>query len=197
MADEDDTYGQGPNAGAERSGDQQPGAASGQGQAPNQQSGDDGQAGGSQDDRDLTPEERRQLRSESAKYRTRARDLAAERDAALAELSTLKDREKTDQQRMSEELEALRKEKAGWEHARMAAAVAKDKEIPLEWADRLRGTTREELEEDADRLQSMIGSGANGSSRGERYTDFDAGVRGGSPANADMNQLIRRSAGRG
>lgn len=189
MADENDTNGQEPNAGAERSGEQSD-ASSGRGQAPAQQP----DTTGSQDDLAHLPERDReyirQLRSENARRRTSERQLSDE-------LQAIKDRDKTDQQRMSEELEALRKEKAGWEHAKTAAAVARDKGIPLEWADRLRGSTREELEEDADRLQSMIGSSPDGSGRGERYTDFDAGVRGGSPGAADMNQLIRRSAGRG
>lgn len=187
MNDADDTTGQEPNTGAERPADQ-PGA-SGQGQTPNQPP----DTTGSQDDLAHLPERDRdyirQLRSENARRRTSEKQLADE-------LQAIRDRDKTEQQRMTEELDALRSEKAAWEYAKTASAVARDKGIPLEWADRLRGSTREELEEDADRLQSMIG-GANGDGRDERYTDFDAGVRGSSPGVADMNQLIRRSAGRG
>ena len=166
------------------------GQGPGQGQVPNQQP----EAGGqSQDDwlERLDPraqDEIRRLRSESAKWRTGQRELESE-------LQALRDRDKTEAERKDEELEALRTFKAGAERDRMAQAVAREKEIPLEWADRLRGTTREELAEDADRLASMIGNG-HSADRGERYTDFDAGVRGGSAGSPDMNQLIRRSAGR-
>jgi hypothetical protein len=66
--------------------------------------------------------------------------------------------------------------------------VALEKKLPAELIDRLQGSTKEDLEKDADQLLSLVKPG----------TSFDGGPRGDeTPPPADMDAAIRAAAGRG
>jgi hypothetical protein len=70
----------------------------------------------------------------------------------------------------------------------LPAEVAAAKGLPAEWADRLQGESREELEADADRLRRIVGPTRS-------FGNADAG-RGEAPATpVDMNKVLRRMAG--
>jgi hypothetical protein len=70
----------------------------------------------------------------------------------------------------------------------LPAEVAASKGLPAEWAERLQGKDREELEADADRLRRIVAPSRS-------FGDADAG-RGEPPMPpVDMNQLLRRQAG--
>ena len=193
MSEEEDTTGQEPNSGAERPADQQRDAASGQGQAPNQQPDAGSQ---SQDDwlEGLPPQVKdalRQARGEAAKHRVEARE-------ARTRLQEYEDAQKTEAQRTAERLEAAEAKVTRFEHAELVRTVAKEKGVPAEWADLLQGDDRAALEERADQLVQRLAPLIDGNGHAsDRYIDFDAGVRGGSPGSPDMNQMLRRSAGRG
>lgn len=74
----------------------------------------------------------------------------------------------------------------------MKFRVARDKKLPAEWIDRLRGSSKGELEDDADALLAVLKEQEK-----RRTPSYDGGVR--QPANTktDMNSLIRRKAGLG
>jgi hypothetical protein len=68
--------------------------------------------------------------------------------------------------------------------------VARDKKLPAEWIDRLRGSSKEELEEDADSLLEVL----KAQEKRRPTPSYDGGVRK-TPAKTDMNSLIRQAAG--
>lgn len=120
-------------------------------------------------------------------------DLAKERktrQALEARVAELEDATKTEEQKRAEQFEALQKsevEKAAQLTAKdqmlLAYQVAASKGLDLDAAERLRGSTREELEADADKWVSKWGTahrpgfvpGAGGASGGGQ-TDPGSGV---------------------
>lgn len=95
------------------------------------------------------------------------------------------------EERLTKKLTGTEKELETTRHENLRLRVGAAKKLPEEFIDRLRGTTKEEMEEDADRLLALLKPGTpNGSA--------DQGARGGSEAaSGDMNALIRRGAQRG
>jgi hypothetical protein len=69
--------------------------------------------------------------------------------------------------------------------------VAIDKKLPVELVDRLQGSTKEEIETDAENLLKLVKSNGGASGGG---SGFDGGARGDAPA-TDMDTLIRQRAG--
>lgn len=55
-------------------------------------------------------------------------------------------------------LDEITKIKADYEVTQLRLKVAKEKNIPLKWVDRLRGTTKEEIERDASELTELTES---------------------------------------
>lgn len=93
------------------------------------------------------------------------RRLAAERakfagyddlKAKAAELDQLKDANKSETQRLSDQLAGLQRENETLKLTQLRADVAAEKGIPAKFARRLTGTTREELEADADDLLETL-----------------------------------------
>lgn len=126
------------------------------------------------------------LRGEAAGYRTRAQ-------AAEAKVQEFEQESLSEQEKAQKRAEAAEAKAADAERLLARYEVAAEKGIPARLAGRLQGSTREELEQDADALAKDFGiTEGNGSP-----PSFDQGVRGGAPAQGeDMNNLIRRAAGR-
>jgi hypothetical protein len=143
----------------------------------------------------------RSLRSEAAGYRTRAQAAQARVDEFERQGMTDAQRAAEDQRRAVEELATTRRQ--------VAALTAG---LPLDWADRLRGNTPEELQADAMQMRQQLGLQPQqqpGQEPGAANPmglvpsvvpsrpDFGAGAR--PPAagdGEDMNLLIRRAGGR-
>ncbi len=122
---------------------------------------------------------------------------AAERTAKAAQkqldevakrLTAFEDRDKTELQRATEAVAAAEKRAAEAEQKWLRQRVATDKKLPSALADRLRGSTEEEMSADADALLAGLPKPPTPS--------FDGGVRQ-TAKTTDMNTLIRRAAGLG
>ncbi|TXS08240.1 hypothetical protein EAO71_37200 [Streptomyces sp. ms191] len=126
---------------------------------------------------------------------------AAEKSASAAQkklddmsrrLQAFEDRDKTEAQRLAERAQAAEAEAAKASSKLLRYEVASSKKLPPGWAGRLQGSTKEELEADADALLKELGE-----TQQRRSPDYDGGVRKPAPAPTDMNALIRQKAGLG
>lgn len=118
------------------------------------------------------------LRAEAAGYRTRLRDV--------------EDRDLTETQRLAAERDELKTRAASAEERLTRYEAAAARGLPMELADRLRGSTREELEQDADKLKEQFGLAGQAPGK----ADFAQGARGATGGDVDFNSMIRASAGR-
>lgn len=84
--------------------------------------------------------------------RKNARAAARERDALAARLKEFEDRDKSETQRLAERAEAAERRAVEVELRAMRLEVAAEKGLNPSQAKRLLGTTREEIEADADEL---------------------------------------------
>lgn len=129
-----------------------------------------------------------QLRRENAARRTREAELAAQ-------IKEFKDSTKSESEKLEERAAAAESSKAELETEvgslrtqLLRYEIAAAKGLDLKHAHRLAGQSREEMEADADELAQLV----------RPRDDLDGGARGRAPANAggDMNDLLRRAAGR-
>lgn len=120
-----------------------------------------------------------------AAERKRAREADRARKAAEAEVSTYKQRDMTEQQKLEQRASESEKaaETATRELNRLRAAAAAG--LELADADLITGSTPEEMKANAERLAKRFGGGT---------TNFDGGTRATAGRAADMNDLIRRAA---
>lgn len=103
-----------------------------------------------QQDEQLGDGGKKALESERAtrkELERQAKELAEKNSTYEQELSTTQ-----------EQLEELRAAKGSLERQLLVRDVVADKGLPMEFAERLRGDSREELEADADTLAGLIGS---------------------------------------
>lgn len=73
-----------------------------------------------------------------------------------AEYDKLEDAKKTAEQKLTERLQSLESENSTLKLDKLRSDVASAKGLPAKWAKRLTGTTREELEADADDLAETL-----------------------------------------
>jgi membrane protein involved in colicin uptake len=125
---------------------------------------------------------------------------AAEKQAAAAQkkaedlarrLQAIEDRDKTETQKLAEAKTAAEREAATAKQELMRYRVAAAKKLPAALADRLKGSTEDEMTEDADRLLEVFGERQR-----SQVPSYDGGVRQ-TARPASMNDLIRQTAGRG
>jgi len=124
----------------------------------------------------------RRLRQENASHRNEVKDERKRRESL-----------ETDGQQA---LTAAETRASTLEGKLLRFEVAAEKGLPLKFAARLQGSTKEEMEKDAEELKKEFGlDGTNGSTPGAA-SGFDGGVR--RPVNKPkgMNDLIRQAAGR-
>jgi hypothetical protein len=108
--------------------------------------------------------------------------------AKAAKLDELKASQMSDVEKLTGERDTLRGELEPTKAENLRLRVALDKKLPTELIDRLKGSTKEELEADADQLLQLVGSPRGG---------HDGGPRGRSAAPAsDMDAFLRKAAGR-
>lgn len=97
--------------------------------------------------------------------KTLGKRLAAERakyagfddlKAKASKYDELEEAKKTQEQRLSEQMTAIRTENAELKLDKLRTEIAHDKGLPPKWAKRLTGTTREEIEADADDLADTL-----------------------------------------
>ncbi|MFZ9392591.1 MAG: hypothetical protein ACO28P_01425 [Ilumatobacteraceae bacterium] len=96
----------------------------------------------------------KKLRSENAKYRTQAKELA-EKAKAYDEYTAS---QKTEAEKQAEALEAATRERDTLKQEMLRLRVAQEKNLPKSLIDRLRGDTEEEMMADADALLEGISS---------------------------------------
>lgn len=146
------------------------------------QGGADGESGGSGDSGDGD----RGLKSALDAERAASKKATADLKAAEARVKELEDASKSEEQRTQDAQEQLKSEHATLtrnneqkdsliERYRVAAA----KGLDLKAAERLQGSTREEIEQDADDWISMWGTGSGRQQEQERRGDPGQGPRGG------------------
>lgn len=160
--------------------DEKPAQEAGQGQEPKPTAEPEPKASGFDSLPAETQAEIRKLREEAAGNRKRAQE-------AEAKVTEFQDRDKSEQQKAKEKAEKAESEaqKASLRALRYEVAAAKD--LPLKWAARLSGSSKEELEKDADVLAKEL--------KPESRTTADGGVRQTVP-DGGMDAYIRRAAGR-
>lgn len=118
--------------------------------------------------------------------RKAAKDARQRAEAAEAKVKEYDDRDKTEAQKLEDKAAEADKRASGAELKALRYEVAADKELPLKWAARLTGSTKKELEDDADALLKEL--------KPDR-PNFDGGAR--KPAATDsVDDQIRRMAGR-
>lgn len=129
-----------------------------------------------------------QVEADKWKALARKHEQAAKANAGAAKkLADIENASKTEQQRLEERATAAERERDEQAAALLRMRVAVAKQLPADLVDRLRGSTEQELQADADQLLTLM-SGAR--PRG----DIDQGARTQSAAPSDMNDLIRRAA---
>lgn len=109
-----------------------------------------------------------------------------EAESLRLKLKEFEDRDKTDQQKLTERLTAAEAAAAASDLELARFRVAAKAGIPADLAGRLQGSSEEELTADAESLKKLLGDATSA-------TSFDGGARTPAGAPRDMNDLIRRS----
>ncbi len=112
---------------------------------------------------------------------------AKENAAAASRLAEYEDRDKTEAQRLAERAEAAEKRAAEVEGRALRLEIAAEKGLTPAQAKRLVGSTREELESDADDLLENFkpSNGAQEEATARVAADLDLGSRGTTAAKGD------------
>ena len=138
----------------------------------------------------------KRLRAEAADWRTKAR--AGE--SAAARLAELEESQKTEAQRLEERATVAQRDRDHAVRQALVYEVALGKGLSADLAKRLVGTTREELEADADAVLALVAPPEptpTTNPQGFQVVPVTQGARTSAPAPADMNQIIRARLGRG
>ncbi|MEU6661253.1 hypothetical protein [Streptomyces sp. NPDC046821] len=107
-------------------------------------------------------------------------------------LKEYEDAQKSDLDKLTERATSAETSAADATAKLLRYEVAAAKKLPAEWAARLQGSSKEDLEADADSLLEALGA------QQQRNTpSYDGGVRQSASAPTDMNALIRQKAGLG
>jgi hypothetical protein len=140
---------------------------------------------------DAFPEEAqdyiKRLRAEAAGYRTELKD-------TKGQLTKFEDEKKTEAEKLAERAEGAEGRVAAAELLAARYEIAAEVGLPLKWAKRLQGSTKEELKKDAEALKGEMGDAVEAEPAGG--SGFDGGVR--RPVNRPktMNGLIKIASGR-
>ena len=110
-----------------------------------------------------------------------------EAETLRRKLREFEDRDKTEAQRLADRASEAEAAAAKATARLLRYEVAADKKLPSGWAQRLQGSTKEELEADADL----------GTQQQRNSPSYDGGVRKPAVAPTNMNALIRQKAGLG
>lgn len=120
-----------------------------------------------------------------------ARERAQHADAVekAKKFDELQEASKSDLEKVTGERDTLKTAAESATAEALRLRVALTKQLPAELIDRLRGSTKEELEADADELLKLV--------KPQGRTSFDGGKgRESGPAPTGMNEMLRKAAGR-
>ncbi len=126
-----------------------------------------------------------------SKERRAARDAVRRADAAESKLRELDDAKKSDVDKANERAQRAEERLAQVESRALRAEVAAAKGLPANLAARLQGSTRDEIEADADDLLAVVGTPKTPSRRDPDQGRRDTPARGA----ADMNSWMRSATG--
>ncbi|MEU7149206.1 hypothetical protein AB0B15_14390 [Streptomyces sp. NPDC045456] len=115
-----------------------------------------------------------------------------EAETLRLKLKAFEDRDKSEAQKLAERAQTAEAAAETASRKLLRFEVAARKKLPPSWAGRLQGSTREELEADADALVKELAE-----QQRRNGPSFDGGVRKPAPKTNDMNAVIRRAAGLG
>lgn len=135
-------------------------------------------------------------RALARKHESRARENAS----AAARLAELEESQKTESQRLQDQTAAAQRDRDSAVRQALVYEVALGKGLPTDLAKRLVGSTREELEADADAVLALVAPPEptpTTNPQGFQVVPVTQGARASAPAPADMNQIIRARLGRG
>jgi hypothetical protein len=136
------------------------------------------------------------LRSQAAQNRTRAKDAETRLESLEAELRKLQDADKTDGERLTERVTASERRASEAEARAIRYEVASAKGLDLKSAGFLTGTTREEIEAKADELAELLTDSKPSPNAG----GFDGGARTTPPEKRapeqEHNDFLMRAMGR-
>ena len=121
------------------------------------------------------------------KERKAAREAEKRARAAEAKAQEYEDRDKSEQEKLAERAAAAEGDAFAAEQKYLRLKVGTEKGLSPALAERLQGTTEEEMVQDAERLLAAV--------KPKGSDDFDGGARQPAPA-GDMNSILRRAAGR-
>jgi len=120
--------------------------------------------------------------------REAAKTARKEAEQLAAKVKEYEDKDKSDQQKLEEAAKVAESKASEATLKALRYEVAAEKELPLKWAARLSGNTKEELLADATELAKELKTGSR--------TSMDGGARQPAPTSAGMDTLIRERAGR-
>ncbi len=127
------------------------------------------------------------------KQRAKAAEADAKRARGLeARLKEFEDRDKSESEKLAERAAAAEKTAAEAQTGYLRLKVATAKGLPANLAERLRGTTEEEMTADADELLAVF------KPKGKPSPSFDGGARGGSAPSGGgsfLSDAIRKRNG--
>ncbi len=118
------------------------------------------------EDTKVTPED--DWKAKARKHEKAAKQAREALESAQTELKKYEDRDKSEADKAEEARKALEARASKAEAELLRLKVAQKKNLPPELAERLRGETEEELEEDAERLSELV-------KPGKPSVDTDAG----------------------
>lgn len=124
-----------------------------------------------------------------AKERKAAREADKRAKSAEARIKEFEDKDKSESEKLAEKAALAEKDAADARTELLRLKVGGKKGLAPELAERLVGSTEEEMAADADRLLEAIKAKPAAGS-------FDGGARSPAPGGRSMNDLIRQAAGR-
>jgi hypothetical protein len=136
-----------------------------------------------------------QSQQDEGKWKALARKHEKESKALAAKVKEFEDKGKSVEERLTSQLTDASSKLTEAETRAMRLEVAIDKGLPKRLALRLQGSDRDEMEADADELLETLGGQGQGD-QPRRIADLDGGGRQTGPKTVDMNDEIRKRAGR-
>lgn len=138
------------------------------------------------------------LRAVARKWQSRAEKDARRVRQLETQLAQIEDQGKSELQRAIERADAAERARGEAELRSLRVDVAARKGLPPGMAARLKGTTEDELETDADELVKLLGKDSSEGDKPGPRRDPDQGKGNGSSATpgGEMNDWMRRAAGR-
>ena len=128
------------------------------------------------------------VRNALQRERTAAKEAREKADELAQKVREYEDRDKSEQEKLEERATTAEQRASAAETKLLRFEVATSKGLPLELADRLQGSTKKELEEDADRLLELV-------KRPDPATGDGDGGKGAGGTSVSLNDRIREKAG--